>query len=541
MVAQFDFIVVGAGSAGCVLAKRLSDNPANKVLLLEAGGNDSHPLISLPMGFVKLFRHPQTTARYYSQPEPALGGRRLYVPRGRVLGGCSAINGMVYIRGQREDYDAWGSQTGCDGWRYSEVLPYFRRSEAFIADTASIDPDFHGRQGELPVTAPLYHYESETAFIDACQQQGLAFNADFNGREQAGVGYFHATIKQGKRYSSAKAFLSKAVRARNNLVIATGATVERILWQGRRAAGLQYWQRGKRIEVSASREIVLCAGSLATPCLLQRSGVGSGADLQALGIAPVIVREGVGKNLQDHYHATIQLGLKQGPSLAEDGKGWRLLKQLWRYLRGQPSMLGLPAATVGAFFRGRDDCRPNFQVHFTPGAGSDNENGDIEIPEVPGITASVCLLRPKSRGTVRAADKDAFSAPFIHYRALSDVYDQKKMIEGFKWLRQALQQPAMRALASVELSPGEQVVTDSEILSYCCAQGASVHHPVGSCRMGASDDDLAVVDNQLRVIGAEGLRIADLSVLPQLISGNTHACAVMIGERAADFMLRAPG
>jgi choline dehydrogenase len=531
----FDFIVVGAGSAGCCLANRLSADPGTRVLLLEAGGKDSSPLIKMPIGFTQLMYDPKVTNLYKTEPEPHLNGREMSVVRGRVLGGCSSINGMVYMRGQRQDYDDWGALPGCGGWSYKNMLPYFKRSENFEPGPAN---EYHAKGGELNVAHVQMQYEISDAYIDAAVSVGIPRNDDINGEKQEGIGYVQVNMKGGQRWSSADAFLSADVKRRPNLSIVLKAVARRILLDGKKAVGIEYQDaKGKLHQAKASREVVLSAGTYNSPPLLEHSGIGNPEVLGELGVEVKHALRGVGENLQDHFQVWVQQGVKTKHCLSEDGKFPRVVLGVLKYMFAKKGPLTMPACNVGGFVPNEGAERPIFQIHFTPGAGGMDEDGKMVATPDPGVNSTVCIIRPTSRGTVHARSTDAKAFPKIIHNYLSTDHDRELAIEGFKLQRKIYQSEVFKPHATYEILPGDSVQTDEQILEFWRNEGMSVYHPVGSSKMGAADDPMAVVDNELRVHGIEGLRIADASIFPLLPSGNTHAPTVAVAERAADLIL----
>ena len=525
---RFDFIIVGAGSAGCVLANRLSESGRHRVLLLEAGGQDTNPWIHVPLGYGKLFRDKSVNWLFETEPQAELNNRRIIQPRGKVLGGSSSINGLVYMRGQREDYDQW-RQMGAVGWGYDDVLPYFRKAER-----QSRGPDaFHGADGPLPVSDQSEPHPLCDAFIAAAQQAGYPRNDDFNGSAQEGAGYYQTTSRAGLRVSAAVAYLNP-IKHRSNLVIATGALATKILFEGRRAAGIE-WRAGEaRFSAHADGELILSGGAIGTPHLLQLSGVGPAGVLAKAGIDVLHDIAGVGENLQDHLQVRMVFECTRAITFNDDLKNpLRAALVGLRYLLQRKGPLTVSAGYAGGFFRTRPDlASPDIQVHFIN--FSTSKMGDA-LHRFSGFTASSCQLRPESRGYVRLKSADPFAAPAINPNYLATEGDRQANVAGIKLLREIMRSPAMTPFVKAEREPSPAIETDTAILEYCRQAGSSLYHPTCTARMGA--DPGAVVDWRLRVRGLDRLRIVDGSIMPFVISGNTHAAIVMIGEKAADMIL----
>jgi choline dehydrogenase len=525
--ATFDFIIIGAGSAGCVLANRLSANPAHRVLLLEAGPSDWHPAIHLPGGCAEVIKSSALNWKFQSTPQAHLGGRQYDIPRGKTLGGSSSANGMVYIRGNAADYDSWAA-AGNSGWAYRDVLPAFRRLEDFCRGADA----FHGVGGGLKVSEapgdnPLYE-----RFIAAGIELGFPINNDFNGACQEGFGRYHATLHQGKRCSSAVGFLHP-VRQRKNLSEVTGATVTRILLEGSRAVGVEYRQKNRLIQVQSGGEVILSAGTINSPHILQLSGIGDEADLLAAGITPRVALPGVGKNLQDHLDLLMRWECTQPISLNGLDRFPANLKVVWDYLLHKRGIAACNNIEAGAFIRSEDDATlPDIQLHFVPC----NMTGLTDrLPLQHGVTVHACNLRPQSRGTVKAVSADPFAKPMIDFCFLDNERDRQLMLSAFRFLRRLMAANAWQGLIGNEISPGIQLQSDDEILRKLGSITETVYHPVGSCKMGS--DPLAVVDAALRVHGVSGLRVADASIMPTMIGGNTNAPSMMIGEKCAEMVL----
>lgn len=523
---MFDYIVVGAGSAGCVLAHRLSES--YRVLLLEAGGRDWNPLIHMPAGVAKLIKSDWVNWSFNTAPELQLDQRRLYWPRGKVLGGSSAMNGMVYIRGHHSDYDAWAAQ-GCSGWRWQEVLPYFKRSENFLAGA-----DFyHGTGGPLQVSLGCSGLPLFERFVQAGRDLGLPYNADFNGAEQEGVGPYQLTITEsGRRCSAAVAFL-KPIRARQTLQVQTHAHVTRILFEGKRAVGVEYLHQGQLKQARAGREVLLSAGAVQSPHILLLSGVGPRDTLAEFAIPLQQHLPGVGQNLQDHLDISVQTHITQALSLHAYDRIDKELGVLLQYLlrgKGLGRSNGLEA---GAFVKTQPGLdKPDVQLHFVPTFMLDH--GRKKIP-AHGMMIHACQLRPQSRGFVTLASNDPLVAPQIQPNYLSAEHDMQVMVDAVKIARRVFAAPAFADVLGEELMPGRAVQSDEEIKQYIRRAAESIYHPVGTCKMGR--DEQAVVDPQLRVNGIENLRVVDASIMPSLVGGNTNAPTLMIAEKAADLIL----
>jgi choline dehydrogenase len=527
-VCEFDYVVVGAGSAGCVLANRLSADGKNSVLLLEAGPRDTNLWIHVPLGYGRLFKDKTVNWMYQTEAEPGLDGRSVFQPRGKVLGGSSSINGLLYIRGQHEDYDRW-RQHGNHGWGFDDVLPYFKKAE----DQVRGADDFHGAGGPLPVSDLGHPDPLSAAFITAAAETGLPVNPDFNGASQEGAGFFQTTTRHGRRASAAVAYLDSA-RGRNNLRIETSALAQRILFDGRRAAAVEYRRAGALRTARARKEILISGGAFNSPQLLQLSGVGPAELLRKHGIDVVLDAPGVGHDLQDHLQVRVVMRCSQAITLNDvvNSPIRKILTGL-RYAAFRTGPLTIAAGTSGAFFKTNPRlATPDIQIHFLP--FSTDKMGE-KLHRFSGFTASVCQLRPESRGSLRIRSADPAAPPEIRINYLSTEVDRSANVEGLKMLRKILQAPALKPYVVEEVDPGARVVTDEALLAHCRTRGSTIYHPTSTCRMG--NDALAVVDQRLRLRGIEGLRVVDASVMPDLVSGNTNAVVIMIAEKASDMIL----
>jgi len=528
-VASFDYIIIGAGSAGCVLANRLSADPHTRVLLLEAGGSDHSPWIHIPLGYGKLFKDPRVNWLYQTQPEPQLNHRRISQPRGKVLGGSSSINGLVYIRGQREDFDGWRDR-GNPGWGYDDVLPYFRHSE----DQQRGADCWHGTGGPQPVSDQREPHLLCDAFIEAAQQAGIPRNPDFNGQCQEGAGYYQTTSRRGRRISTAAGFL-KPAQARNNLRICLCTSVTRIVLAGRRAVAVETIDDDGQYRVYHARiEILLAAGAINSPQLLELSGIGDGEHLQQVGIKVHHHLPGVGNGLQDHLQVRCVYHCTQPITVNDDLRNlYGKIRIALRYALLRKGPFTVSAGYAGAFFRTDAALpRPDVQVHFI--TFSTTKMGDA-LDLWSGFTASICQLRPESRGSVHIISPDPHTPPAIHPNYLATHTDQQVTVRGLQQLRAIMRQPAMQRFVQAEVEPGLSRMDDAGVLDFCREKATSLYHPGCSARMGS--DGRAVVDARLRVRGIERLRVVDASIMPALVSGNSNAAVIMIAEKAAKMII----
>jgi choline dehydrogenase-like flavoprotein len=531
-VDSFDYIVVGAGSAGCVLANRLTASGRHRVLLLEAGGHDRNIWIHVPLGYGKLFTDPKVNWLYTSEPEAELNNRRIIQPRGKVLGGSSSINGLLYIRGQPADFDHW-RQLGNSGWSFDDVLPYFRRAEHQQRGEDAL----HGVGGPLAVSDVCEPHPLCEAFIAAAQQAGFPSNDDFNGPTQEGAGYFQLTARRGRRCSTAVGYLRPA-RRRPNLSIVSNALASRILFSGRRAIGVEYRYGDTTRVAHANAEVILAGGTFNSPQLLQLSGLGPAPLLQSLGINVIADMPGVGADLQDHLQVRMQYRCTERITMNDVIHSWRHRAGAGlRYALFRKGLLAIGAGYAGGFFRTSPlAATPDVQVHFIIFSA---EAAGAALHPFPGFIASVCQLRPESRGFVRIKSVDAREPPAIQPRYLSSPSDRDTVVEGMKLLRRIMRQPAMRRYIAEERAPDPACTSDAELLEFARATGTTVFHPTSTCRMGR--DPTAVVDDRLRVHGIDRLRVVDGSVMPTVVSGNTNAAIVMIAEKGADMILQDAG
>jgi choline dehydrogenase len=528
-MSEFDYVIVGAGSAGCVLANRLSGDGKHTVLLLEAGPKDNNIWIHVPLGYGKLFKEKSVNWMYQTEPEPGLGGRSVFQPRGKVLGGSSSINGLLYVRGQHEDYDRW-RQRGNVGWGYDDVLPYFRKAE----DQTRGGDQYHGTGGPLPVSDWRHADPLSEAFVKAAVETGIPFNPDFNGAAQEGAGFFQTTTRRGRRASSAFSYLRPA-RNRGNLHIETDALAQRLIFEGRRARTVEYRQNGKLRTARARREILVSSGAYNSPQLLQLSGVGPADLLKQHGIDVVLDAQGVGNDLQDHLQVRLVMRCAQRVTLNDVvGNPFRRMMAGAQYAAFRKGPLTIAAGTSGAFFKTSPRlATPDIQIHFIP--FSTDKMGD-KLHPFSGFTASVCQLRPESRGSLRIKSADPTRPPEIRINYLATETDRRAFIDGIGILRTILAAAALKPYVVDEVYPGANVTGDEDVLDFCRKTGSTVYHPTSTCRMG--NDPLAVVDQRLRVRGIEALRVVDASIMPDLMSGNTNAPTIMIAEKASDMILQ---
>jgi choline dehydrogenase len=523
-----DFIVIGAGSAGAALASRLTENGRYQVLLLEAGG-ETHPLSRVPVSFARFINRPGVNWLYASEPEANTGGRNIPVPRGKMLGGSSAINGMVWVRGQRQDYDHW-AQLGNRGWSWQDVLPVFKGIENYRGGT----DELRGRDGPLTVTdidesGPLYD-----SMFAAAESIGIPRNDDYNGPEQEGIAMTQCSISGGFRNSTSRVYLNPA-RARRNLTVETGANAECLLFEGTRCVGVRYTMQGQKFEARAAREVIVSAGSIASPQLLELSGIGQGERLRGLGITVRLDLPGVGENLREHWSPRMKWHVgRHGVTFNERARGLRGLGQGLLYITQRRGFLSHPASPMRAFIKSREGLdSPDAMLAIQPMLVTP----DVKIAKEPGITIIAHQMRPESKGSIHIKTADASQPPAIRFNFLAESIDRECLLATMRIVRRLMESPALAWIEPKEFGPGPQAQSDHELLDYVTRTAETTYHPVGTCKMGS--DPNAVVDEQLRVRGIAGLRVADASIMPTLTSGNTNAPSIMIGEKAARMVLAA--
>lgn len=530
---EFDYVIVGCGAAGSLLAARLSEDAQASVCVLEAGPKDRNPFIHIPAGFIKTLKDPGVTWQFSTEPTERTGGRRIDTVQGRTLGGSSSVNGMIYNRGQPHDLDHW-AQRGNRGWGYADCLPYFRRTERRIGFG---DPEKRGREQGIPVTDMDWIHPLSEAFMAGCVGLGIPRNPDYNSGDQAGVGYFQRAILNGKRVSAYRAFLHGALN-RPNLSLRTNARACAIVMEGKRAVGIRYLtsRGGTPVEVRARREVILSGGTANTARLLQVSGIGPAPLLQKLGVPVLHELPGVGENFRDHYASRFVMRAKPGvATLNELAKGISLGKQILRWGMGKPNILATAPSHVHVFwksFEGLD--QPDLQCVFTP--GSYKEGMVYVLDDYPGMTAGAWQHRPESKGWVRARSTDVFENPEIQPNYLSDENDRRVHIGGMRLLRRMLSTPELAPFVDKETLPGKDVQTEDELLDFAFRNGSTTYHLIGTARMGPREDPTAVVDDRLLVHGMTGLRVVDASIMPAMVSANTYATTLMIAEKAAAFI-----
>ena len=527
---EFDFVIVGAGSAGCVLANRLSADGRYRVALLEAGGRDLYPWIHVPVGYFRTMGNPRTDWRYETEPDPGLNGRSLRWPRGKVLGGSSSINGLLYVRGQPQDYDHW-RQLGNAGWGWDDVLPLFRRSESY----AGGDPDLRGRQGPLSVSDSAVRREIVDRWIEAAVNAGYRRNPDYNGADQEGVGHFQLTMRNGRRCSSAVAYLNPA-KHRHNLTVLTNCAARRILFDGRRAVGLEVEHRGAVERITAHREVILCAGALASPQLLMVSGIGDPETLARHGIDVAAALPGVGRNLQDHLQARPVYKTRLSTINTEINSLAKQALIALQYAATRKGPMTMAASLGTAFLKTRPDLEtPDIQFHIQP--FSADAKGMAEPHPFDAFTASVLQLRPESTGHIALKSADMRDAPAIHPNYLATKTDRDTLVAGIRIARRIARTAPLAEVITEEYAPGARIddADDAGLLDWARSTATTIYHPTGTCKMGS--DPMAVVDAALKVRGIGGLRVADASIMPTIVSGNTNAPTIMIGEKASDLIL----
>ncbi len=524
----YDYIVVGAGSAGAVVASRLTESGRHRVLLLEAGGK-THPLSRVPISFVRFINRPGVNWLYASEPDESTGGRNIPVPRGRMVGGSSAINGMVWVRGQSHDYDHW-AQLGNRGWSYQDVLPFFKQMEDFEGG----DGELRGRGGPLKVSDIDEWNKLYDSMFKAAERFGIKPNPDYNGATQDGIAMTQASIRNGRRMSTAHCYLEPA-KARDNLTIATDAMADRLMFEGKRCTGVRYTVKGEVREARAGREVIVSTGSIASPQLLEVSGIGQPERLKDLGIDIVHALQGVGENLRDHWAPRMKWYLgHHGVTFNERARGVGALMQGLQYFARRNGFLSLPASPLRAFVHTRDGLQsPDGYVMMQPFLATP----DLKLAKEPGMSIIGHQLRPDSRGSIHVASMDTRVHPEIKFNFLSEPTDRDCVLRVIRLVRNIVEAPEMAWLGPREFAPGPDVQSDDELLDYVTRTAETTYHPIGTCKMG--QDPMAVVDDQLRVHGIAGLRVADASIMPTLTSGNTNAPSIMIGEKAAGMILAA--